>query len=226
MAGDWIKFELSTFDKPEVIQMADALNMPESHVVGCLLQVWAWFDQQTEDGNAYGVTTAFVDRRVGVKGFADAMLSTGWLAVIHREEGDMLGGQAGLSMPGFEEHNGKSAKKRALTARRVRNHKANAMLTPNALPREEKSIKTPTPQSGASGRQRSPREEGTNSRAKGTNPRATVDPVARASKDITGARTPGCLAQAIDRHGLGIPPAGMAMEDAKRWALAKLRASH
>lgn len=139
MSGDWIKFDVSTFDKPEVIMMADRLQMPESHVVGCLLQVWAWFDQHTEDGNASSVTTLFIDRRTGVNGFGEAMLSAGWLVVIRDEK---TGKEAGLSMPGFEIHNGKSAKKRALTARRVAKYKANAELTQealaSALPREEK----------------------------------------------------------------------------------------
>jgi len=59
------------------------------------------------------------------------MVRVGWLV---DEEGV-------LTIPSFDRHNGKSAKKRALTAQRVANHKANAMVTPSALPREEKSIK-------------------------------------------------------------------------------------
>lgn len=142
MAGDWIKFDISTFDKPEVIAMADALSMPENHVVGCLLQVWAWFDQQTENGNARSVTKAYLDRRTGVTGFGDAMQKVGWL----------IEDNGGLIMPSFDTHNGKSAKKRALTARRVaksKQKKGNAEVTPTALPKEEKSITPQTPQRGA-----------------------------------------------------------------------------
>ena len=52
MAGDWIKFELTTMDKPEVCQIADVAGIDPDAVVGKLMRVWGWFDQQTEDGNA------------------------------------------------------------------------------------------------------------------------------------------------------------------------------
>lgn len=131
MAGDWIKLDTHIFDKPEVVAIADELGEPETHVVGCLAWVWAWFDRHTEDGNAASVTKAFLNRRVGVTGFAEAMEKVGWLEATNN----------GLIMPNFDAHNGKSAKKRAVTARRVANHKAkkgNAEVTQEALPREEK----------------------------------------------------------------------------------------
>lgn len=138
MSGDWIKFEVCTFDKPEVVAIADLLDISEQHVVGCLLWVWSWFDQHTEDGrtrlktgNACSVTKTFIDRRVSVTGFADAMQKVGWL-VQHDD---------GVTIPAFDKHNGKSAKKRALTARRVAKSKSktgNAEVTQQALPREEK----------------------------------------------------------------------------------------
>jgi hypothetical protein len=52
MAGDWIKFDTSTPDKPEVFEMAAELGIDPDAVVGKLLRVWKWFDQQTTDGNA------------------------------------------------------------------------------------------------------------------------------------------------------------------------------
>lgn len=48
MAGDWIKFELTTLDKPEVCQLADLAGIDPDAVVGKLMRVWGWFDQQTE----------------------------------------------------------------------------------------------------------------------------------------------------------------------------------
>lgn len=48
MAGDWIKFELTTLDKPEVCQIADAADIDPDAAVGKLMRVWGWFDQQTE----------------------------------------------------------------------------------------------------------------------------------------------------------------------------------
>lgn len=114
MAGDWIKFELATLDKPEVFQIAEVVDCDPDAVVGKLMRVWGWFDQQTEDGNAPTVTKKLLDRLAGVIGFADAMADAGWLI----ENG------ATISLPHFDRHNGKSAKTRLLGARRVAKHKA------------------------------------------------------------------------------------------------------
>jgi hypothetical protein len=166
MAGDWIKFEISTSEKPEVWAMAQALGIDADAVVGKLLRVWAWFDQQTPDGNAAsvtssvtsalatryqgvtsGVTKALLDRRVGVTGFCDAMISVGW----------MIEFEGVVSLPNFDRHNGKTAKTRGLTAKRVASHKAKSnagSVTSSvtlALPREEKrreEINTPLPPQG------------------------------------------------------------------------------
>ncbi|MDO7911368.1 DnaT-like ssDNA-binding domain-containing protein [Pseudomonas sp. 22-AL-CL-001] len=133
MAGDWIKFELTTMDKPEVCQIADLAGIDPDAVVGKLMRVWGWFDQQTEEGNAPSVSKKLLDRIVGVLGFCDHMKSVGWMV-----EADGV-----ISLPHFERHNGKTAKNRALTARRVSNHKngngeGNARSVKSALPREEK----------------------------------------------------------------------------------------
>lgn len=107
MAGDWIKFEVSTPDKPEVWQIAEALELDPDAVVGKLLRVWCWFDTQTENGNAPSVTKKLLDREVGVTGFCDCMVSVGWMI-----END------GIYLPNFDRHNGQSGKSRALGAKR------------------------------------------------------------------------------------------------------------
>ncbi|MHA7916026.1 hypothetical protein [Alloalcanivorax xenomutans] len=141
MAGDWIKFETGTPDKPEVWAVAATLNIDPDAVVGKLLRVWAWFDQHTEDGNAVSVTKMLLDRQVGVPGFCDAVIQSGWM----HEHGGCI------SLPNFDRHNGKTAKKRAVTAKRVAAHKeskrsgnddgngtGNADSVTDALPKEEK----------------------------------------------------------------------------------------
>lgn len=118
MAGDWIKFELATIDKPEVIQMADLLTLESDTVVGMLLRVWGWFDQRSLDGNAGGVTGVtlmkLIDRVVNRQGFAACMKKVGWL----NDDG----------LPNFDRHNGETAKKRALTQKRVKRFR-NAHVT-------------------------------------------------------------------------------------------------
>lgn len=133
MAGDWIKFELSTMDKPEVCQIAEWADIDPDAVVGKLMRVWGWFDQQTENGNAPSVTKKLLDRLVGVTGFCENMKSVGW----------MVESEGVISLPHFDRHNGKTAKNRALTARRVAEHKSgnakgNAASVKGALPREDK----------------------------------------------------------------------------------------
>ncbi|MEW8048963.1 MAG: hypothetical protein AB2754_16040 [Candidatus Thiodiazotropha endolucinida] len=129
MAGDWIKFEIATPDKPEIWAIAEDLEIDPDAAVGKLLRVWCWFDQHTEKGNAPSVTKMLLDRLVGVRGFCDSVVKAGWLI----EKNGVL------QVPNFHRHNGKTAKKRALTAKRVAKHKGNAKVTPGALPREEKS---------------------------------------------------------------------------------------
>lgn len=142
MAGDWLKIEVCTPDKPEVFLMAEKLGFDSDAVMGKLFRVWGWFDQHTEKGNDASVTTALINRCAGVAGFAEAMLSVGWL----------VQGQRGLELPNFDRHNGETAKSRALTAKRVAAHKrrnGNGALTLVALPREEKR-RTTTPHSPSS----------------------------------------------------------------------------
>lgn len=143
MAGDWIKFEVATLDKPEVCQIADMADIDIDAVVGKLLRVWGWFDQQTEKGNAPSVTKKLLNRLVGVNDFCECMVAVGWM----NDDGKSI------SLPNFCRHNGKTAKNRALTAKRVASHKvvtANANAKGNAdsvsdpvetaLPKEEKIL--------------------------------------------------------------------------------------
>jgi len=134
MAGDWIKVESVTPDKPEVFRIAEGLSIDPDAVTGKLLRLWIWADQQTVDGNAGSVTKTLVDRLTCVTGFADQLIKVGW----------MMADDGGWSLPNFDRHNGNTAKLRAQTAKRVANHKkkgnakGNADSVTSALPREEK----------------------------------------------------------------------------------------
>ena len=138
MAGDWLKMECCLPEKPEVFQIAGIMGIHPDEVFGKLFKVWRWFDAHTEFGNAHSVTYALVDHVAGVTGFAEAMAFVGWLVQDGRD----------LVIPNFDRHNGKTAKDRGLTAKRVAKTKAkgnastNGTVTltplPDALPREEK----------------------------------------------------------------------------------------
>lgn len=105
----WIKIEDNTPDKPEVVAMAARLRMKDPDTVtGKLVRLWAWANRNSIDGHAISITRAFIDRLTACKGFAAAMEAVGWL-----EGKDGL-----LSFPGFDRHNGDSAKKRASETRK------------------------------------------------------------------------------------------------------------
>lgn len=138
MAGNWLKMEASTPEKREVMAITVAMGWDDPDLtVGKLFRVWRWFDEHTIGGNAPGVTSALLDRIVGVTGISNAMESVGWLVI----------DDAGISLPKFDRHNGKTAKDRALTAKRVATHKANgggnaegnAVIVSGELPRIDKN---------------------------------------------------------------------------------------
>jgi hypothetical protein len=134
MAGEWLKFEKATPDKPEVFAIAARLDIDPDAVVGKLIRVWSWFDTHTVDGNGAGVTRPLLDRIAGVTGFVAAMESVDWIVVA----------ASGVSLPNFDRHTGETAKGRALGAKRASEHRAKSNAESNdasvtqALPREEK----------------------------------------------------------------------------------------
>lgn len=130
MAGDWIKVEHSTADKPEVMRMAKTLKVEPEQVAGHLLRVWTWADQQSLNGHALNVTGIDIDRVARHAGFATAMREVGWL----------LGDDGAITFPNFDRHNGETAKKRSLAADRKRKERGKMSQESHAesVTREEK----------------------------------------------------------------------------------------
>jgi hypothetical protein len=104
----WIKMRTDLSSDPAVIAMAARLGMDDDHVVGKLHKIWSWADTHTRDGFARGVTIKWVDKYVGCRGFAAAMMAVDWLV----EMAD------GVVFPRFEKHNGNTAKARAQGGKR------------------------------------------------------------------------------------------------------------
>lgn len=138
MAGEWLKFDCTLPEKQETLAITAVMGWDDPDTtVGKLMRLFRWFDQQTIDGNAANVTPALLDRVMGVSGFVSAVVSVGWIIV----------NDSGLSLANFDRHNGATAKSRVLTAKRVANHKTNALgnakgnavIVSEALPRVEKS---------------------------------------------------------------------------------------
>lgn len=110
MAEAWIKMRMGLRTHPKVVRMASALNADRYRVIGGLHAVWSLADEHTEDGNLPGYTLSALDDSIGWTGFAQAMKDIEWLI----EEPQRL------VLPRFDEHNGESAKRRALDAQRKR----------------------------------------------------------------------------------------------------------
>ena len=108
MSGDWIKIEITTPDKPEVVAMATHLRVDQDAVVGKLLRLWGWANLNSENGEALPITEAFVDRLTNQRRFASALRHVGWLT----------GTDGALCFVNFDRHNGSSAKARAMENRK------------------------------------------------------------------------------------------------------------
>lgn len=131
MAGDWIKVEVATLDKPEVMRMAELLGVKRDEMVGILFRFWVWLDRSTGNGVVTHASRFGIDEVMHVCGFGAALESVGWCLF---DEAALT-----LTVPGFEKHNGNPAKTRALGRDRKREfdeRKSNA----NTVTREEKRI--------------------------------------------------------------------------------------
>ena len=110
MSGDWIKMRMDLRNHPKVVRMASALKADRLRVIGGLWAVWCTFDMHSPDGMLEGYTLQTIDDDLGWRGFGAAMQAIGWL----------VEAENGLQMPRFDEHNGKSAKRRSLDTERKR----------------------------------------------------------------------------------------------------------
>lgn len=134
MAGDWIKFEKATIDKPEVFEIAEALGIEDDAVIGKLLRVWAWADSNCHADGVTSVTLlSRIDRMVSVPNFGQAMIKVGWLI----RHGDQL------EFTNFDRHNGKPAKNRALATDRKRESRFchDASVTKSGLEKRREEVK-------------------------------------------------------------------------------------
>lgn len=109
MAGDWIKLEVATLDKPEVRQMARVLGVKHGEALELLLRFWAWMDKVSVDGYVDGLVERDVDEMMRCEGFCAVMQMVKWMVVDKDAQR--------ISLPNYDRHNGESSKKRALTNR-------------------------------------------------------------------------------------------------------------
>ncbi len=107
----WIKMRTDLRSDPTVFRLAKATKLDRLAVVGRLYALWAWVDLHAVDGRVDGAEAVDVDEICERKGFAQALVTVGWLEV----------GEGFVTIPNHDRHNGDSAKERSLkNARQAR----------------------------------------------------------------------------------------------------------
>ena len=145
MAGEWIKMRTNLWDDPRVSQLCDLTSTTEAVVVGGLYWLWSTADEHTETGLLPGMSMGAVDRKTGIPGLAQSLVTIGWLKDTPE----------GVVIERFEEHNGTSAKTRAQTAKRVAKSRGAGDVTDAPLQSNASTV------TGALAREEKRREEGT-----------------------------------------------------------------
>lgn len=134
----WIKFEKDLATDPRVMRMAKALDRlfhffepsqssPDGSfdpcnasalpavtlVCGALARLWIYADSHAREDDTLDLGASEIDELLGIPGFC-SLMPNDWLREIDENT---------VELPGFQEHNGVEAKKRALTQKRVARHR-------------------------------------------------------------------------------------------------------
>ena len=110
MAGDWMKVDKTTSRKLEIRGIARICGVSRHEAFGAWFDLMCWFDSETADGHLKDLTPEDCDETGGLKGLGRALAEVGWLEFLP---------DGGAIVMNWDRHNGSSAKKRALTNRRV-----------------------------------------------------------------------------------------------------------
>jgi hypothetical protein len=129
MAGDWIKFEVATLDKPEVLRMAELLGIKRREMLGLLLDFFVWLDRNSCHGSVTHMSRMSLDDVTHTPGFSAVLCDVGWA-----EMDDSTGV---MTIKHWDRHNGKSAKTRALAKDRKVTERSRSERDKNVT-REEK----------------------------------------------------------------------------------------
>jgi hypothetical protein len=106
VAGDWIKLEKCSPNKPEIMRLARLWGMSQDAAFGAVARFWIWIDDACVDGLVDGVASHEVDAMMHFAGFAQGLVAVGWLEIDDTKPS--------LRIPNFAKHNTETSKKRAL----------------------------------------------------------------------------------------------------------------
>jgi hypothetical protein len=102
MAGDWIPIDTRIVRKRQVLRMASVMKVTPHHIVGLLVDVWSWAQENSVDGNVDVHVDALAPHVDGGNELLQAMQQVGWLEVT----------ETGVLFPNAEEWITKGAKAR------------------------------------------------------------------------------------------------------------------
>jgi len=105
---NWIKVRTHLISHPHVVRIASALCLPNVHVFGALVHLWAVADSHADGDLLKNMTPAALDRLTETPGLTAELVNVGWVTVKDN----------GLQLVNYQEHNGASAKRRALDGKR------------------------------------------------------------------------------------------------------------
>jgi hypothetical protein len=106
----WIKLDWATVGKPELDMMGRLLSCPLSEVLGSMVRLWVWADQQGVV-ESVELSRSSLERYSGLEGIGGALSAVGWA----EDNGDGM-----YRLVNFSRHNGPVAKRRAEGTKRMR----------------------------------------------------------------------------------------------------------
>lgn len=103
----WIKIDVDTPNKRAIVRLAADCGVSRGDAFLAFFRLYSWLDEQTADGVLFADPDE-VDAIARLPGTAGSLARSGWLA---------FSPDGRLSVVNWQEHNGQSAKRRAMNAR-------------------------------------------------------------------------------------------------------------
>ena len=131
----WIKIDVDTPNKPAIVRLANDCGCTRGDAFLAFFRLYSWLDEQTADGVLYADPEE-VDAVARLQGAASSLANSGWLTFAQ---------DGRLTVSNWQEHNGQSAKRRAMDAVRKamkREELRKAGLPVSPLPRSKPPVRT------------------------------------------------------------------------------------
>lgn len=102
----WIKIDVDTPQKPAIVRLAHDCGCSRGDAFLAFFRLYSWLDENTADGTLYADPDE-VDAVARLQGTAASLSNSGWLS---------FAADGRLTVTSWQEHNGQSAKRRAMDA--------------------------------------------------------------------------------------------------------------